>query len=153
MNAKRKSQRKSCKYVMSWNLFTLSGLCACDYRRSSLIRSGSRWASISSNFAISIFCFMLSCNPTPKGRHQRYLSHLQSKVVNLIKKKEKNSITLSIGDGANVRNCISTLMTWQDVGMIQKAHVGVGIKGKEGRQAVLASDYAIGQFKYLLTKI
>lgn len=37
--------------------------------------------------------------------------------------------------------------------MIQKAHVGVGIKGKEGRQAVLASDYAIGQFKYLLTKI
>ena len=33
--------------------------------------------------------------------------------------------------------------------MIQKAHVGVGIFGKEGRQAVNASDYAIGMFKFL----
>jgi len=46
-------------------------------------------------------------------------------------------MTLSIGDGAN------------DVAMIQEAHVGVGIAGEEGRQAVMSSDYAIGQFRYL----
>lgn len=28
---------------------------------------------------------------------------------------------------------------------LQAAHVGVGISGKEGLQATLASDYAIGQ--------
>ena len=38
---------------------------------------------------------------------------------------------LSIGDGGN------------DVGMIQEAHVGIGIEGKEGKQAALASDYSI----------
>lgn len=44
---------------------------------------------------------------------------------------------LSIGDGAN------------DVPMIQAAHVGVGIAGVEGMQAVQASDYAIAQFRFL----
>lgn len=29
------------------------------------------------------------------------------------------------------------------------AHIGVGISGQEGMQAVLASDYSIAQFKYL----
>ena len=33
--------------------------------------------------------------------------------------------------------------------MINAAHIGVGISGVEGQQAVSASDYAIGQFKYL----
>jgi phospholipid-translocating ATPase len=46
-------------------------------------------------------------------------------------------MTLSIGDGAN------------DVAMIQEAHVGVGIAGEEGRQAVMSADYAIGQFRFL----
>lgn len=45
--------------------------------------------------------------------------------------------TLAIGDGAN------------DVGMIQKAHVGIGMSGMEGMQAVMASDFAIAQFKFL----
>lgn len=48
-----------------------------------------------------------------------------------------NSVTLAIGDGAN------------DVAMIQKAHVGVGISGVEGLQAACASDYSIAQFQYL----
>ena len=43
---------------------------------------------------------------------------------------------LSIGDGAN------------DVAMLQTADVGVGIMGKEGRQAVNNSDYAIAQFRW-----
>jgi magnesium-transporting ATPase (P-type) len=33
--------------------------------------------------------------------------------------------------------------------MIQEAHVGVGIRGEEGLQAVNASDYAIAQFRFL----
>lgn len=33
--------------------------------------------------------------------------------------------------------------------MITAAHIGVGIKGKEGLQAAKASDYAIGEFKIL----
>jgi phospholipid-transporting ATPase len=45
--------------------------------------------------------------------------------------------TLSIGDGAN------------DVSMIREADVGVGIIGKEGRQAANNADFAIGQFKFL----
>jgi phospholipid-translocating ATPase len=36
-----------------------------------------------------------------------------------------------------------------DVAMIQEADVGVGIAGEEGRQAVMSSDYAIGQFRFL----
>lgn len=34
-------------------------------------------------------------------------------------------------------------------GMIQCAHIGVGISGREGRAAVLASDFHFGQFRFL----
>ncbi|ESO07180.1 hypothetical protein HELRODRAFT_110679 [Helobdella robusta] len=65
------------------------------------------------------------------------MSPLQkAELVNLVKVEVK-SITLAIGDGAN------------DVGMIQASHVGVGISGREGLQAACASDYAIGQFRFL----
>ena len=50
---------------------------------------------------------------------------------------EPTPTTLAIGDGAN------------DVGMIQEAHVGIGISGLEGQQAVNSSDFAIAQFRYL----
>uniref|UniRef100_A0AAY4DG97 Phospholipid-transporting ATPase n=1 Tax=Denticeps clupeoides TaxID=299321 RepID=A0AAY4DG97_9TELE len=60
----------------------------------------------------------------------------KSEVVEMVKKQVR-VITLAIGDGAN------------DVGMIQMAHVGVGISGKEGLQAANSSDYSIAQFKYL----
>lgn len=33
--------------------------------------------------------------------------------------------------------------------MIQEAHIGIGIQGREGGQAALASDYVIGQFRFL----
>jgi phospholipid-transporting ATPase len=52
-------------------------------------------------------------------------------------KTRTGAITLAIGDGAN------------DVTMIQAAHVGVGVYGREGTQALAASDYAIGQFRFL----
>ncbi|KAH7023568.1 hypothetical protein EDB80DRAFT_45620 [Ilyonectria destructans] len=58
-------------------------------------------------------------------------------VVKLVKKYQKGSILLAIGDGAN------------DVSMIQAAHIGVGISGMEGLQAARSADVAIGQFRYL----
>jgi len=33
--------------------------------------------------------------------------------------------------------------------MILEAHVGIGIVGKEGKQASLASDFSINEFQYL----
>ncbi|XP_042476999.1 phospholipid-transporting ATPase 1-like isoform X2 [Macadamia integrifolia] len=58
-------------------------------------------------------------------------------IVALIKKRTED-MTLAIGDGAN------------DVAMIQMADVGIGISGQEGRQAVMASDFAMGQFRFLV---
>lgn len=54
-------------------------------------------------------------------------------ITNAVKSSGKR--VLGIGDGGN------------DVGMIEEAHIGVGIAGKEGKQAALASDYSIGEFK------
>ena len=65
------------------------------------------------------------------------VSPLQKAQVTSLVKKGARKITLSIGDGAN------------DVSMIQAAHVGVGISGLEGMQAVMASDFAIAQFRFL----
>ena len=73
--------------------------------------------------ASSVVC----CRVSPKQK---------ADVVGLAKKKEK-WITLSIGDGAN------------DVPMIMEAHIGVGVRGKEGTQAVRSADYALSQFLYL----
>ncbi|KAL0077663.1 hypothetical protein F4703DRAFT_1880396 [Phycomyces blakesleeanus] len=70
---------------------------------------------------------VLCCRVSPKQK---------AEVVMLVKKGLK-VMTLAIGDGAN------------DVSMIQAANIGVGISGVEGRQAVMASDYAIAQFRYL----
>jgi phospholipid-translocating ATPase len=59
-------------------------------------------------------------------------------LVKNIRKRVKKSITLAIGDGAN------------DIAMIQEAHVGIGITGKEGLQAARTSDYSIAQFRFLV---
>lgn len=71
---------------------------------------------------------MLCCRMAPLQK---------AKVIRLIKISPEKPITLAVGDGAN------------DVSMIQEAHVGIGIMGKEGRQAARNSDYAIARFKFL----
>ncbi|UJR34869.1 hypothetical protein I4U23_027647 [Adineta vaga] len=70
---------------------------------------------------------VICCRVTPMQK---------AEVVQLVIDNEKQT-TLAIGDGAN------------DVSMIQKAHIGIGISGQEGQQAVLASDFSFGQFCYL----
>lgn len=65
------------------------------------------------------------CSPTQKAD-----------IALLIRAHTKKRIAC-IGDGGN------------DVSMIQAADVGVGIVGKEGRQASLAADFSITQFHHL----
>ncbi|XP_024989606.1 phospholipid-transporting ATPase 3 isoform X2 [Cynara cardunculus var. scolymus] len=81
----------------------------------------------------TLLSLSLSCSSVVCCR----VSPLQKAQVTRLVRKGANKITLSIGDGAN------------DVGMIQAAHVGVGISGLEGMQAVMASDFAIAQFRFL----
>ncbi|XP_018352435.1 PREDICTED: probable phospholipid-transporting ATPase IF [Trachymyrmex septentrionalis] len=61
----------------------------------------------------------------------------KSEIVHLIKTARNHPHTAAIGDGGN------------DVSMIQEAHVGIGILGKEGRQASMSADFAFTKFKYL----
>ncbi|KAI4893093.1 hypothetical protein NFI96_006919 [Prochilodus magdalenae] len=70
---------------------------------------------------------VICCRVTPLQKAQ---------VVELVK-KYKRAVTLAIGDGAN------------DVSMIKAAHIGVGISGQEGMQAVLSSDFSFAQFRFL----
>ncbi|XP_008060748.1 probable phospholipid-transporting ATPase VD [Carlito syrichta] len=60
----------------------------------------------------------------------------KSEVVKLVR-SHLRVMTLAIGDGAN------------DVSMIQVADIGIGVSGQEGMQAVMASDFAISQFRHL----
>jgi len=66
------------------------------------------------------------------------VSPLQKALIVRLVKDGLGAMTLAIGDGAN------------DVSMIQAAHVGVGISGEEGLQAVNSSDYAIAQVSAIL---
>ncbi|XP_010236944.1 phospholipid-transporting ATPase 2 isoform X1 [Brachypodium distachyon] len=68
----------------------------------------------------------ICCRVTPSQKAQ---------LVKLLKSCDYR--TLAIGDGGN------------DVRMIQQAHIGVGISGREGLQAARAADYSIGKFRFL----
>jgi phospholipid-translocating ATPase len=72
---------------------------------------------------------VICCRASPKQK---------AFLVRSVRKQVTDSITLAIGDGAN------------DIAMIQEAHVGIGITGKEGLQAARISDYSIAQFRFLL---
>ncbi|KAL6945365.1 phospholipid transporting ATPase [Hanseniaspora vineae] len=80
--------------------------------------------------------FLLLCKNCKAVLCCRVSPAQKAAVVKLVK-DTLDVMTLAIGDGSN------------DVAMIQSADVGVGIAGEEGRQAVMSSDYAIGQFRYL----
>lgn len=78
------------------------------------------------NLALTLPAIACSrCTPTQKAD-----------IVRLINSSTKKR-TCAIGDGGN------------DVSMIQAAHVGIGLVGKEGKQASLAADFSITQFQYL----
>ncbi|XP_019936885.2 phospholipid-transporting ATPase IC [Paralichthys olivaceus] len=70
---------------------------------------------------------VLCCRVTPGQK---------ADIVKLVR-KHTSSVTMAIGDGAN------------DVNMIKTAHVGVGLAGVEGGQAVQSADFALSQFRFL----
>ncbi|XP_060934887.1 phospholipid-transporting ATPase IC [Limanda limanda] len=70
---------------------------------------------------------VLCCRVTPGQK---------ADIVTLVR-KHTSSVTMAIGDGAN------------DVNMIKTAHVGVGLAGVEGGQAVQSADFALSQFRFL----
>nr|CAD1838278.1 unnamed protein product [Ananas comosus var. bracteatus] len=70
---------------------------------------------------------VICCRSSPK----------QKALVTRLVKEGTRKVTLAIGDGAN------------DVGMLQEADIGIGISGAEGMQAVMSSDVAIAQFRFL----
>ena len=74
----------------------------------------------------SISVVLCRCAPKQKAQVAAYFKNHLKKVV------------CCIGDGGN------------DVGMIQNANIGIGIEGKEGLQASLASDFSVLKFKYIL---
>lgn len=65
------------------------------------------------------------CSPTQKAQ-----------VVSLIQ-KHTGRRTCAVGDGGN------------DVSMIQQSDAGIGIEGREGKQASLAGDFSIPQFAHI----
>ena len=72
---------------------------------------------------------ILFCRCTPKQK---------SKIVKTFKKYFFKKV-LAIGDGGN------------DVSMLKVADIGIGLEGKEGMQASLASDFSITDFQDLKT--
>ncbi|ODV81596.1 phospholipid transporting ATPase [Suhomyces tanzawaensis NRRL Y-17324] len=80
--------------------------------------------------------FLLLCKRCKAVLCCRVSPAQKAAVVKMVK-DTLDVMTLAIGDGSN------------DVAMIQAADIGVGIAGEEGRQAVMSSDYAIGQFRFL----
>ena len=70
---------------------------------------------------------LLCCRSSPR----------QKAMVTSLVRVHGGQVCLAIGDGAN------------DVGMIQTANVGVGIAGREGRQAVMSADFQLAQFRHL----
>ncbi|KAJ3380305.1 putative aminophospholipid-translocase [Entophlyctis sp. JEL0112] len=66
------------------------------------------------------------CSPTQKAE-----------ITSMIRGTTSKGRVCAIGDGGN------------DVSMIQAADVGVGIVGKEGKQASLAADFSVTQFSFL----
>ncbi|ETW08645.1 hypothetical protein, variant [Aphanomyces invadans] len=73
-------------------------------------------------------CSVVACRLSPIHKAQ---------IIALIKGSKSRPVTMAVGDGGN------------DVSMIQEAHIGVGIFGHEGMQAVRSADFAIGQFRFL----
>jgi len=77
---------------------------------------------IATQLSVVVAC---RCSPTQKADVTRLIRSFTNKRV------------CCIGDGGN------------DVSMIQAANVGIGIVGKEGKQASLAADFSVTQFSHL----
>ncbi|KAE9524276.1 hypothetical protein AGLY_015315 [Aphis glycines] len=90
--------------------------------------------ALSSDLKMKFLKFCLNCKSVIC---YRISPKQKAEIVDLVT-KYTNEVTLAIGDGAN------------DVPMLHKASIGVGVVGLDGLKAYNASDYSIAQFNYLL---
>ena len=113
---------------------TCGGRSSADIEPALVIDGASTQVCLSNPMEKELLCELMAkcktaiCNRmTPKQK---------AAMVRLLKEDFKR-VSLAVGDGAN------------DVSMIREANVGVGIRGKEGLQAVNSADFALSQFKHL----
>ncbi|KAL0880610.1 hypothetical protein ABMA27_001840 [Loxostege sticticalis] len=106
-----------------------------SFRDLTLIVDGTSMAQIlDTDYAKSFVEISMQCHAVLCCR----LSPIQkAKIVKLIKNSKDRPVTAAIGDGAN------------DISMIQEAHVGFGIFGREGHQAARSADFAFTKFSMI----
>jgi magnesium-transporting ATPase (P-type) len=114
-----------------------------------VVIAGSAFASMSAEMKLQLVsvCTRFACvvccrlNPSQKAEIVRLVRTAAlpkpSIAMRLLGMQPLHRTTLAIGDGGN------------DVPMIQAAHCGVAVLGKEGTQAALASDFTISDFQSL----
>ncbi|XP_063822366.1 phospholipid-transporting ATPase IF-like [Ostrinia nubilalis] len=106
-----------------------------SYRELTLIVDGTSMSQIlDTDYAKHFVEISMQCHAVLCCR----LSPIQkAKIVKLIKNSKDRPVTAAIGDGAN------------DISMIQEAHVGFGIFGREGHQAARSADFAFTKFSMI----
>jgi phospholipid-translocating ATPase len=114
-----------------------------------VVIAGSTFASMSAETKLQLvsvciqFACVVCCRLSPRQKAE--IVHLvrtaalpkPSTAMRLLGMQPLHRTTLAVGDGGN------------DVPMIQAAHCGVAVLGKEGTQAALASDFTISDFQSL----
>ena len=100
-----------------------------------LVIDGATLCKVLENKGIKKVFFKIACK-APSVICCRCSPKQKTLITQAVKKFTKK-VVLAVGDGGN------------DVGMIQSADVGVGIVGKEGKQAALAADFSIDKFEFL----
>lgn len=101
-----------------------------------LVISGDIFALILSDTALRHQFILVAANS--RALIACRLSPLQKTEITKLVQVEFDKTTLAIGDGGN------------DVGMIQAAHVGIGINGLEGSQAARSADFSIAKFRFIV---
>lgn len=115
----------------------LAELARRNLHRTVIVIDGSSLARIFAGYSQRFLHFLVQA---PAVICSRVAPTQKTQIVELLKSSTQKRIC-SIGDGGN------------DVGMIQAAHVGIGIEGKEGKQASLAADFSIEEFSALRSLI
>uniref|UniRef100_G3U7G2 Phospholipid-transporting ATPase n=1 Tax=Loxodonta africana TaxID=9785 RepID=G3U7G2_LOXAF len=138
------------KKIIAWSYFAFSGNFT-FWKKTSHKLLMSPWEGIDGDDKASVSCSSMRHSVKKEQQQQNFVDlacecsaviccrvtpKQKAMVVDLVKRYKK-AITLAIGDGAN------------DVNMIKTAHIGVGISGQEGMQAVMSSDFSFAQFRYL----